>query len=89
MGHVMDISLPDHGVAIEIDGPSHFATNMESPLGPTIMKRRHLRAQGWAVMDVPIKDWDLLPDARSQAAYLEDRLMELGKNVIPSGSSQG
>jgi len=41
----VDIALPSHGVVIEIDGPSHFAANCQLPLGPTLMKRRHLAAQ--------------------------------------------
>ena len=89
MGHVVDIALPSHGVVIEIDGPSHFAANAPLPLGPTLMKRRHLAAQGWRLMDVPWSDWDALPDARAQASYLDTRLAELGSSVVPPGSGNG
>ena len=35
------------GTVIEIDGPSHYETYMQRPLGPTSMKHRHLRAAGY------------------------------------------
>ena len=62
-------------VAIEVDGPSHFAHNfpnasdsshesrwrdLEFPCGGTAMKRRHLSRCGYAVVPVPYWEWDSL-----------------------------
>jgi RAP domain len=41
------------GTAIELDGPSHFESYMRNPLGPTIMKYRHLEALGYNVKSLP------------------------------------
>jgi hypothetical protein len=30
------------GVALEVDGPSHFLRDTRDPTGATVMKRRHL-----------------------------------------------
>ena len=39
-------------VAIEADGPEHFAVNCNHPLGRTVLKRRQLTAMGWDVISV-------------------------------------
>ena len=41
-------------IAIEADGPKHYAVNCRHKLGNTILKHRTLRAQGWDVVDVSI-----------------------------------
>jgi len=38
-------------VAIEVDGPPHFCGR--TPTGATALKRRQLRAAGWALLPVP------------------------------------
>ena len=45
-------------VAIEVDGPSHFCGR--TPTGATALKRRQLRAAGWALFPVPYWEWDAL-----------------------------
>ena len=45
-------------VAIEVDGPSHFCGR--TPTGATALKRRQLRAAGWALLPVPYWEWDAL-----------------------------
>eukprot|EP00964_Phaeocystis_antarctica_P136429 scaffold100876_cov63-Phaeocystis_antarctica.AAC.2 len=54
-GYSLDaVSVVMHGgreVAIEVDGPSHFCGRM--PTGATALKRRQLRAAGWALLPVP------------------------------------
>ena len=44
-------------VAIEVDGPSHFCGR--TPTGATALKRRQLRAAGWALLAVPYWEWDV------------------------------
>ena len=48
-------SLPVHAnrrVAIEVDGPMHFAVNCSHLTGRTALKRRQLTALGWEVISV-------------------------------------
>ena len=54
-------------VAIEVDGPSHFCGR--APTGATALKRRQLRAAGWALLPVPYWEWDAL--GRNKAAKAE------------------
>jgi very-short-patch-repair endonuclease len=60
-GYAIDVTLPSMRIAIEADGPSHFSRTPHTPrpgaatpavLGPTAMKRRHLKALGWTVISV-------------------------------------
>ena len=39
-------------IAIEADGPNHFAANCSHPLGRTALKSRQLKAFGWNVVSV-------------------------------------
>ena len=41
-------------IALEADGPWHFAANCNHVLGHTILKRRQLKALGWEVISVGI-----------------------------------
>ena len=82
-GYSIDVALPHHGVAIEMDGPSHQFHNMDVYLGATHMKQQHLTAMGWKVMSVPYREWDMLYEMASREVYIEDRLAELGLNVVP------
>ena len=54
-------------VAIEVDGPSHFCGR--TPTGATALKRRQLRAAGWALLPVPYWEWRAL--GRNKAAEAE------------------
>eukprot|EP00666_Eupelagonemidae_sp_cell4sb_P013749 gene13749-biopygen23710 len=47
----------DVAVAIEVDGPSHYAAGSEVPLGATLLRRRLLEARGWRVVPIPYFDW--------------------------------
>ena len=56
-------------VAVEVDGPSHFVGRV--PTGATALKRRQLRAAGWALVSVPYWEWDDLDrDDAQKRAYL-------------------
>ena len=60
-GYSLDVVVIYEGceVAVEVDGPSHFTTSRE-PTGATQLKRRQLRAAGWALLPVPYWEWDEL-----------------------------
>mmetsp|Transcript_2421 Transcript_2421/g.4948 ORF Transcript_2421/g.4948 Transcript_2421/m.4948 type:complete len:555 (-) Transcript_2421:327-1991(-) len=87
-GYSVDLVLPLHKVALEADGPSHLLDDLRGPTGPTLMKHRHLRALGWAVLAVPFTEWDML-EGNQQTAYLEERLEELGLGVAPPPRTEG
>lgn len=67
-------------VAIEIDGPTHFAYKSHEPLGHTQFKRRLLNRKGWQAISVPYWDWDAFQpkDLQAKAAYL--------KSVLPTNA---
>ncbi|CAL8462200.1 g1731 [Coccomyxa elongata] len=56
-GYAVDIAIPSVRIAVEIDGPSHFARNADRRLGPSAMKHRHLSKRGWKVFSVTAQDW--------------------------------
>ena len=47
-------------VGVEVDGPWHFVGTSRTPNGATLLKRRQLRAAGWALLPVPYWEWDAL-----------------------------
>lgn len=75
----IDIALFVRGgtrVAIEVDGPSHFATNdQEHVLGDTVARRRVLVACGWVVISVPFYVWQRMPSTTARAAWLQRMLV--------------
>ena len=65
-------------VAIEVDGPSHFCGR--TPTGATALKRRQLRAAGWALLPVPYWEWGALGrNAAAKQEYLRAAL----QHVLP------
>ena len=76
-GYSLD-AVVSHGgreVAVEVDGPSHFFGR--TPTGRTVLKRRQLRAAGWALLPVPYWEWDALRGKAGKQKYLCGKL-ELG-----------
>jgi hypothetical protein len=53
----VDAALPAYRLAIEADGPTHYATNTLRPLGHTLLKRRLLKQLGWVVVNIPLFEW--------------------------------
>ena len=84
-GYVVDILIPPNnasstrdsprGTVIEVDGPFHFETYRNEPLGPTVSKRRHLELLGYRVVSVPYWTWDIHGlSAGSKEKYLKGLL---------------
>lgn len=73
-GYPVDVAIPELRIAVEIDGPSHFARTAHRPLGSTALKRRHLEAMGWAVLSVTQRDW-------ATGASLQAKLQQLRELV--------
>ena len=65
-------------VAIEVDGPSHFCGR--APTGATALKRRQLRAAGWALLPVPYWEWRALG---SNSAAKQEYLRAALQHVLP------
>ena len=74
-GYSLDAVVSEGGfeVAVEVDGPSHFVGR--SPTGATALKRRQLRAAGWALLPVPYWEWNALGSKAAKEAYLQGGLL--------------
>eukprot|EP00927_Polykrikos_kofoidii_P059507 TRINITY_DN54656_c0_g1_i1.p1 TRINITY_DN54656_c0_g1~~TRINITY_DN54656_c0_g1_i1.p1 ORF type:complete len:665 (-),score=84.27 TRINITY_DN54656_c0_g1_i1:505-2442(-) len=87
---VVDIALPDHGVVLEVDGPSHFVhvlrarSGGQQPAdfilnGATVYKHRLLRSDGWRVLSLPFYDWGPLAESKRRRALLRSLL---ARNIV-------
>ncbi|KAG6545019.1 hypothetical protein Mapa_013711 [Marchantia paleacea] len=74
--HSLDAALVEEKIALEIDGPTHFARNTGRALGHTVLKRRQLSAAGWIVLSIPYQEWDELLGEAEQLEYLRDLLKQ-------------
>ena len=63
-GYSVDFAFVDEQIAIEVDGPTHFALSGDGagrrPVGKTVLKRRLLAALGWRLLSVTREEWDPL-----------------------------
>ena len=83
-GYSLD-AVVSHGgreVAVEVDGPSHFVGR--TPTGATALKRRQLRAAGWALLPVPYWEWNDLGGSSARREYLRAAL----RHVLPAADAQ-
>eukprot|EP00892_Ulva_mutabilis_P000253 jgi/Ulvmu1/10228/UM060_0029.1 len=72
-GMSVDVWVPALHVALEVDGPLHFAANRpQHALGATRMKRRLLRRCGVVAVAVPFFEWP--QGAVQQRAYVRGKL---------------
>ena len=79
-GYSLDVVVSHGGreVAVEVDGPSHFVGR--TPTGATALKRRQLRAAGWALLPVPYWEWNALGSKAANQEYLRGALEGLGQD---------
>ena len=80
----IDIAIPRCKVAVEADGPTHFAFNSMRPLGATSLKRRLLKGLGWKVIAVPYFEWNRCKNEQEQQAYILNKLTEAGITAADS-----
>ena len=72
-GYSVDYALVDERIAIEVDGPWHFARSGDGagrrPVGRTVIKHRQLAALGWRLLSITRDDWDPLspPEVYNQS----------------------
>ena len=78
-----------HALAVEVDGPTHFARGSRLPLGRTLMKRRQLRAAGVTAVSVPYWDWDASASEAAKRAVLEALLFAAARRHSSGLHSQG
>ena len=64
-------------VAVEADGPEHFAANCNHPLGRTVLKHRQLKAMGWDVISIPYYEWAGLKTGDCHTQYLKEKISKL------------
>jgi hypothetical protein len=57
-------------IAIEVDGPQHFARNVREPLGYTLLRQRLLKQKGWDVVSIPHWEWERLSSPAEKRDYL-------------------
>lgn len=74
----IDVALVKEKIAIEVDGPAHFALNTLRPLGRTILKWRGLSGLGWSVMSVPFFKWAQLSSREQKTAFVKGHLIKRG-----------
>jgi len=72
----IDLAIVDRRVALEFDGPSHFARKTLEPLGHTRLRDRLLSAMGWHVVSIPFFEWDRLHQPELMDAYVKQRLSQ-------------
>ena len=71
----LDIVLKNRKVAIEVDGPSHFARNKPMRrLGSDALRRRHLESCGWTVINVVWYEWAEQSKLNRRTGYLANVL---------------
>eukprot|EP00854_Cymbomonas_tetramitiformis_P021933 gene21933-26413_t len=57
-------------LAVEADGPSHFAINKQVQLGHTKLRNVMLEARGYTVVSIPYYEWDSLASTIERQSYL-------------------
>ena len=65
-------------IAIEVDGPSHYAVGSRTKLGATVMKHRHMEQLGFNMKSVPYWEWDALGTDEEKVQYLTRVLSHRG-----------
>jgi hypothetical protein len=78
--HAIDIVLKTKEgvrIAIEVDGPTHFAVNdIYHVKGEGIARRRSLMRLGWVVVNVPFYVWQRLRTPQAQREWLSKALKQ-------------
>lgn len=90
----LDIALKGKRVAIEVDGPSHFARNVRDRrlegigTGVMNMRTRCLMSNNWTVVHVPWYEWADQPPGRRTAFMAKILYDEAGLTVMDVASDE-
>jgi hypothetical protein len=81
-GLSVDVAVPEKGLAIEVDGPSHFFRNAPARrLGNALWKRRLLEGDGVALASVRTDAWLALRGPAEQRRFLAAAVAEARARV--------
>lgn len=82
---VEDASGESIGIAVEVDGPSHFLSASHQRLakarGSTMFKRKQLELLGYKVVSVPYWEWRELLDVESRVLYMKRHFSRHGFDI--------
>lgn len=74
-------------IAVEVDGPSHYAVNRpQHMMGFTALRDRLLSAR-YSLICVPHFEWNALPTRNDKRAYLRDKVMRVMKAAAAVASA--
>jgi len=94
----VDVFLPDHDVAIEFDGPTHFLNTSDGGKGgapgdasrtttktpSTELRDKFLKRRYRKVVSVPWFEWAAAKGSAEKTAYVAEKLREVGVSVPAS-----
>jgi|GEM_PF-6718963 len=72
-GFFVDIVLNEHKIAIEADGPTHFARDERGksfPTGKTLFKKNLIQSAGYRVISIPYWEWSKQRNNQQRCKYL-------------------
>ena len=73
----VDLYLPEHNIAIEIQGPSHYISHdFQTRNGSTLLKIALLQKHGFDVMEIPINQLDDPDLARTYIDQIQQKTTE-------------
>ena len=88
----IDIALWARGatrIAVEVDGPSHFAVNdLRHVTGQTRVRHHALSRLGWVVVSVPLATWLQMPDRAAKESWLRRQLFHATRAGGAAASAQ-
>jgi RAP domain len=86
-GYSLDAVVMFRGerIGVELDAPSHFVGQSQSPNGKTLLKHRQLRTlEGWKLVAVPYWEWNAVDTGsdkekkEKKQRYLQNLLEKAG-----------
>ena len=87
----IDIALWARGetrIAVEVDGPSHFAVNdLRHVTGQTQARHQALTRLGWVVISVPLAIWMQMPDRAAKEDWLRRQLLQATRSGAAAASA--
>lgn len=71
-------------IALEVDGPFHYATNIPNrPMGALVLRNSLLEHSGWSVLSIPYWEWEQVGNTRREKQeYLRTKILQHLSNVL-------
>lgn len=94
-GYSVDLALPTHRIALEVDGPHHYLYDLApgdgeltienariiAVNGSSTLKARLMRAMGWHPVSIPFYEFEALKDVLNPSAVTPEHLRYLGAKL--------